>query len=424
MHRQIISKRLRPKTPHKGILRSRFRPTVELLEDRCLLSITSSLFVVDQTASALTVSGDIGGFPLQQQGPGSLTSSLSGVIVADWDLDGLTIAFDQPGTSLSPRVTGNWQPNPDGTPGSAPAEYGGKVTILLFTAEVALRNLMAAVSTANPLPLSGTGPYSFPSAEVLTILGGSADYNAGLIGSGTKDLSGLSAPNATPNPGTFEDLGTGAYRLTIPISLTLQEPIENLVATLHIDGQIVATAVLPVVNLSDGTTSTFNYATSTVGGSGPVAIEDPSATVTYAPGGNLTAMTVTLINHPDGAAEFLGYNLGDSGLTTNGYDPVSGQLVITGSADASVYQAVLRTITYEDDSATPDTSDRVIQFVVSDGTNASVVRTATVSVTAPGAPSRSPAPAVVEWWALNAGTAEFAMNEPWTRTDRGQARHP
>jgi hypothetical protein len=149
----------------------------------------------------------------------------------------------------------------------------------------------------------------------------------------------------------------------------------------------VATAVLPLVNLSDGTSSSFNYSTSAVGGGGPVAIEDPAATVIYTPPGNLASMTVTVINHPDGTAEFLRYDLGGSGLITNGYDPTTGQLIITGSADPSVYQNVLRTITYENDSLTPDTSDRQIQFVVSDGTNSSVVRTATVSISAPTAPS-------------------------------------
>jgi hypothetical protein len=117
-----------------------------------------------------------------------------------------------------------------------------------------------------------------------------------------------------------------------------------------------------------------------------VAIEDPAAAVIYTPPGNLSSMIVTLINHPDDTAEFLGYDLGNSGLVSNGHDPASGQLVITGSADASVYQAVLRTITYENDSLTPDPSDRQIQFVVSDGTNTSVVRTATVSMSAPAAP--------------------------------------
>jgi hypothetical protein len=357
-----------------------------MFEDRRLLSTTTSLFIVDPSASALTLSGMIAGVPLQQQANGALTSSYSGAIVADWDLDGLTVNFDQPGTSLNAAVTGDWQPKHDGTSGSEPANYGGKITILFLTAEIALRNLHLATSTANPLPLSGTGPYSFPSSQTLTILSGEADYNAGILGMGSANLSALSAQNTAVNASTIEDLGNGSYRLTLPIGLTIQQMIDNQPATLHIDGQIVAVAVLPVVDLSDGTGSTFNYSASAVGGS-PVAITDPAARVVYTPAGNLASMTVTLINHPDGMAEFLGYNLDASGLTTNGYDPATGQLVITGSADPSVYQNVLRTLTYEDDASPPDTSDRQIQIVASDGTNTSVVRTTTVHVTAPAAPS-------------------------------------
>jgi hypothetical protein len=365
----------------------RYRPTLEIFEERQLLSLTTSLFVVDQAASALALSGTIAGVSLQQQGDGSLTSSYSGAIIADWDLDGLTINFDQPGTNLNAAVTGNWQPKPDGTLGSAPADYGGKITVLLLTAQIALRNLTLATSTASSLPLSGAGPYNFLSSESFTVLKGEADYNAGAVGTGSADLSTLSAQNASLDASTFEDLGNGSYRITLPVHLTIQETIDNLPARLHIDGQIVATAVLPVVSLSDGTSSSFDYATNAVAGGGPVAISDPAATVIYAPPGNLTSMTVTLINHPDGMAEFLGYDLDDSGLTTNGYDPTTGQLVITGSADPSVYQNILRTITYENDSLTPDTSDRQIQVVVSDGTNTSVVRTATIHISAPAAPS-------------------------------------
>jgi hypothetical protein len=386
MRWNMIIRAVRSRRSQNGSRLLRCKPTVEMLEDRRLLSVTTSVFVVDASTSALTLSGTIGGFAIQPQGNGSLTGSYGGAIVADWDLNGLNVNLDQPGTTLSANITGDWQPKPDGTSGTAPANYGGKLTILFLTAEVAIRNLTLATSTASPLPLSGTGPYSFPSSETFTVLTGEADYNAGAIGTGSADLSALSAQGASPNPSTLEDLGNGSYRLTLPVSLTIQQTIDNLPATLNIDGQIVATAVLPVVNLSDGTSGTFDYSTSAVGGGGPVSITDPAATVVYAPAGNVTSMTVTLLNHPDGMAEFLGYDLDDSGLTTNGYDPTTGQLVITGSADPSVYQNVLRTITYEDDSLTPDVSDRQIQVVVSDGTNTSVVRTTTVHIIAPAAP--------------------------------------
>jgi hypothetical protein len=367
--------------------RNAFKPSLEVLESRQLLSVTSAVFVVEQASSTITLSGDIGGTKVQPQGNGSLSSTYTGSIVAEWDLNALTIHFVKAGTALSATVTGNWQPLPGGGSGSAPAVYGGKVSILFITANLAVRNLVVSGFTADTLTLSEAGPYSFPSTQTITALAGAADYNAGAFGSGSENLSGLSGDNQTPDPGTFEDLGSGSYRVTEPISVTIRVTISGLPTTLHIDGQIVANAVLPMVNLTDGSGSTFDFATSAVGAGGPVAIEDPAATVTRTPPANLTSMTVTLTNHPDDTAEFLAYDLGDSGLSTNGYDATTGQLVITGSADPSVYQNVLRTITYENDSLTPDTSDRQIQFVVSDESNTSVVRTTTVGVSAPASPS-------------------------------------
>ena len=61
--------------------------------------------------------------------------------------------------------------------------------------------------------------------------GGTADYNAGILGSGTTDLAGLLNPNQSPVTGTFEDLGNGSYRLTEPIRLTVQEAIGGFLTT-------------------------------------------------------------------------------------------------------------------------------------------------------------------------------------------------
>src|SRR5207302_1688858 len=163
---------------------------------------------------------------------------------------------------------------------------GGKVTIIIFSANIALRNLVVSGSTASPLALSGSGPsYSFPSTQTLILTAGAADYNAGILGSGSTDLTGLSSNNQSPVAGTFVDSGNGSYSLTEPIDLTVQKDLGGLLATLHIRGQIVANTVLPVVNLSGG--SSFDYTTSAVGGAGPVPAEDPTATVTGTPAGNL-----------------------------------------------------------------------------------------------------------------------------------------
>ncbi len=260
-----------------------FKPKLEELEDRRLLSITSAVFAVDPNSSAVTLSGDVAGSTILPQGNGSLTSNFSGSIVADWDLSAQTIKFDQPGTALNASITGNWQPQVGGASGSAPANYGGKVTIVIFTANIALRNLVVSGFTASPIALSGSGPYSFPSTQTLIVTSGTADYNAPIVGSGSTDLTGLSSNNKSPVTGTFEDLGNGSYRLTEPIDLTVQQTVGTVPATLHIQGQIVANTVLPVINL-------IGSSATAVGGAGAVPVADPASTVTHA--ANLTSMTV------------------------------------------------------------------------------------------------------------------------------------
>src|SRR5439155_25847853 len=145
-------------------------------------------------------------------------------------------------TALYAMNSGNWQPLAGGGSGNSPANYGGKVTIVLFSANLALRDLVISGFTNDPLTLSGNGPYSFASTQMLTLLGGAADYNAGFLGSGSTDLAGLSSPNQSPVTGTFEDLGGGSYRITEPISFTVHQFISGLQATLHAEGQVVANA--------------------------------------------------------------------------------------------------------------------------------------------------------------------------------------
>src|SRR5207302_7532329 len=96
---------------------------------------------------------------LLPQGAGSLTSSYTGSVRADWDLDAGTININPAGTVLSAGITGNWQPLAGGGSGSAPANYGGKLTVLFITANAALRDLVVSSFTASPLALSGAGPY-------------------------------------------------------------------------------------------------------------------------------------------------------------------------------------------------------------------------------------------------------------------------
>jgi hypothetical protein len=358
-----------------------YRPELIALEDRVMLSVTSTVFALDQNVSSLTLSGTVGSATIQQQGAGSLVTKYMGSLVAQWDLDGHTINFVAAGTAATALNSGNWQPLPGGASGSAPANYGARATVIIVTANAAVRDLVATLSTSSPLALTGSGPsYSYPSTQTMTITNGFADYNAGSFGTGRSNLANNSATN-TAAAGTFQDLGNGAYRLTVPINTTINSTVAGMQATLHIIGTIVANATIPVVNLSSSSVP-GNYATQVVATHGPVHITDPAARVTDAAAGNLASMTATLTNHPDGTQERLAVDLSGTGLSGS-YNSATGVETITGSAAPAVYTTALERLTYQNDALTPNTADRVIQVVASDGTNASVVRTSTVTVFAP-----------------------------------------
>src|SRR5262249_31371731 len=155
------------------------------------------VFSAVPASSSLTLSGTIGGSAIRQQGPGSLTTTYSGSVTATWDQAGGTISFSGLGTSLTAANSGTWQPAAGGGSGSAPANYGAEVTVMVFiTARAAVRSLVASISTGSALTVTGSGPtYSFPSTQLLTITNGFADYNAGLFGSGRESLAGQSANN-------------------------------------------------------------------------------------------------------------------------------------------------------------------------------------------------------------------------------------
>jgi hypothetical protein len=342
-------------------------------------------FAIDSAGSALTLSGDVGGTSIQQQGAGSLTTHYSGTIATVWDRVGSTINFLSAGSDGVAANSGNWQPLPGGGSGSAPANYGAQVTILFTTARAAVRELHTSLSTSTPLSLTGSGPYNFASTQTVTVTQGFADYNAGVFGSGRADLSNNSANNMSGAQGTLADLGSGNYRLTIPIDVTLTTTFSGMTVHLRIQGTVVANATLPIADLNGSNPGADNLAGFVQGGAAVVLAAN--ATLTQTPPVNLTSAFVTLTNQPDGAAESLAANVAGTGLTSS-YDSASGRLTISGTAALSVYETVLQTVTYNDTASAQaiNTANRLIEFTVSNGANSSLTRTVVVTIAAARAP--------------------------------------
>ena len=114
-------------------------------------------------------------------------------------------------------------------------------------------------------------------------------------------------------------------------------------------------------------------------------------TVTDSDSATLASATAVITNLQDGAAESIGVTCPDAGPGCSGailladvaYTPATGTLAIARVAPLADYQALLRTLTYNNSSQNPGTTPRDITVTVNDGIfdNAPVAH-ALVTVTA------------------------------------------
>ena len=149
--------------------------------------------------------------------------------------------------------------------------------------------------------------------------------------------------------------------------------------------QITVTAVAaapPSLDLDqdDSAASGLDYTAAWNEGSGPVAIADADAVLSDADSANLQSLTVTITNLLDGAAELLAADTSGTVITAS-YVAATGVLTLSGSDTVANYQQVLRTVTYDNATAAPATTNRTISFVASDGVNSSIAATTTLSIT-------------------------------------------
>ncbi len=146
-------------------------------------------------------------------------------------------------------------------------------------------------------------------------------------------------------------------------------------------GEIDDLANPPAIDLdaNNSAAAGIDFSTSWTEDTAPTLIADSDAVLADADDANLTSLTVTITNLLDGTLEVLDADVTGTSITTN-YDSATGALTLTGSDSVANYQQVLRTITYNNSSDTPDTTDRIIEFIVSDGTSSSAVATTTLTM--------------------------------------------
>ena len=94
---------------------------------------------------------------------------------------------------------------------------------------------------------------------------------------------------------------------------------------------------------------------------------------------SLDSLTVTITNLLDGSAETLAADTTGTAISAS-YDSVTGVLTLSGTDTVAMYQQVLRTITYDNQSGAANATDRVITFVADDGAALSNVATTTLTM--------------------------------------------
>ncbi|HSR68861.1 MAG TPA: Ig-like domain-containing protein [Acidobacteriota bacterium] len=113
---------------------------------------------------------------------------------------------------------------------------------------------------------------------------------------------------------------------------------------------------------------------------GPVSVADSDATVEDNDMSQLESATVTIRTLFDAADEVLAADTTGTSIAA-AYNPATGVLTLTGPDSVANFQQVVRTVTYDNLSDTPDTTTRNIDFQVMGPAAGEVSNTATTVVT-------------------------------------------
>ena len=131
----------------------------------------------------------------------------------------------------------------------------------------------------------------------------------------------------------------------------------------------------PVVSDAGGTLSFAAGSSATV--------IDGSLTITDVDDTNMESATITISSGYESSEDVLAFT--NANGITGSWDSGTGVLTLSGTASKANYETAFESVTYQNtDTGSPDTSDRIATWLVSDGdTNSAAGVTSTISVSAP-----------------------------------------
>jgi hypothetical protein len=185
----------------------------------------------------------------------------------------------------------------------------------------------------------------------------------------------------TPNS-DFNGVDSFTYTVTTPIGSTETATVNVTVNPVN------DSSILDLDGDDSSGKSGLDYLTGFVEGADPVAIAHSDAVITDVDDTNIESATITLTNRPDGLIESLSVSgTLPTGITASTYDPSTGQITLTGSASLADYQSAIAQVVYNNTSANPNTTDRLVTVVVNDGELDSSIATTTISFTTTNNPA-------------------------------------
>lgn len=279
---------------------------------------------------------------------------------------------DSPLRTSTVSVTATNDPPVNTVPGAqAATEDTAKVITGISVADPDDASLTVTLSVTN-------GTLSLASTSGLTFTTGDGTADVAMEFSGAKAALNAALTSITYDPAADFN---GSETLTI----TTEDAALSDTDTVTIN--VAAVNDPPVVDLNgvpagiDSSAAFTEDSAPANPGSGPAALA-PNATVTDVDDANLSSATITLTNHPDGAAESLTVATAGTSITGT-YNATTGVLALSGTDTKAHYQQVIRTLAYDNTSNTPSTPDRDVTVEVTGaGALDSATAHATVTVTA------------------------------------------
>ncbi len=226
-------------------------------------------------------------------------------------------------------------------------------------------------------------------------INGSWDKTTGtLLLTGTNSLSSFEdAIRSVTYRNLSDNPDTAPREITFTVNNDLASAPESRV--IHID----AINDAPLITAIETSPLTYTENSSAVPLSSTIQTNDLDTT-------HLTGATITIVGSSTGNEDSLIYN-GPSSIAAS-YEPTTSTLTLSGNESIAVYQNALRAISYQNSSDSPDTANRTIEFVVSDGSDLSSAAIRTMLIIAENDAPAVSAPAAIALDAIDEDTVNPA----------------